>query len=58
MALPASDAARFCFTAGGIEFLVVDFTATEKISELFEVRLNLASEDRVPCEAIVCSSFA
>ncbi|WP_083453385.1 type VI secretion system Vgr family protein [Desulfatitalea tepidiphila] len=51
MTVPASDAARFCFTVGGIEFLVVDFTATEKISEPFEVRLNLASEDRVPCEA-------
>ncbi len=40
----AANTSRFTFAAGDTHFEVVKFKATETISEMFELSLDLASE--------------
>lgn len=45
--------AQFLFEISGKEFRVVDFTAQERISSLFEVNLTLASEDEITFDDVI-----
>ncbi len=44
---------RFLFAAGGFEFLVVDFSAAERISVPFELDATLASEEEIKPQSMM-----
>ena len=43
-----ANTSQFTFAAGNRQFLVVDFIARERLSELFQVDLTLAAEEEIP----------
>ncbi|MDA8138786.1 MAG: type VI secretion system tip protein TssI/VgrG [Desulfobacteraceae bacterium] len=49
----AANESRFFFETAGTQFLVIEFSAVEKISTLFEVRLALASEKEMDVEKLI-----
>jgi type VI secretion system secreted protein VgrG len=52
----AADTSRFRFEAGGIDFLVLSFAATEQLSTPFEVQLALAAEQEIAFETVLGQS--
>ena len=48
-----ANTSQFTFSVEGRNFLVVDFVARERLSDLFQVDLNLASEDEIPLADVI-----